>query len=195
MGLTDLLKSFTRSATLGIAMYACGGSDTDDRMGCRDDYDCREPRVCVQGYCEDTSNTNNNNNNDNSGACGDSPFNDRYLTGIAGCGEFQGSLSFDAETCTVRFGDEQGDYSGTQIGPCNYLRDFSCSEVTRHPERCDAYQCALSENNDFYIRECGNGVSLMDNLYTASDSSITQSSCERILNEPWYSACFGTGEP
>ena len=48
MGLTDLLKSFTRASAFGLALYACGGIDDDDegRQGCQDDYDCREPRVC-----------------------------------------------------------------------------------------------------------------------------------------------------
>jgi len=83
MALTDLLKSFTRASAFGIALYACGGSG-EDKQGCQDDYDCREPRVCVQGYCEggngsnnsdsdegarigkgDNNNSNENNNNNN----------------------------------------------------------------------------------------------------------------------------------
>ena len=49
MSLTDVLKSFTRGAALGLALYTCGG---EEKEGCQNDYDCREPRVCVRGYCE-----------------------------------------------------------------------------------------------------------------------------------------------
>ena len=33
-----------------LAMATCGGND--EKMGCQDDFDCREPRICVQGFCE-----------------------------------------------------------------------------------------------------------------------------------------------
>ena len=52
MSLTDLLKSFTRVSALGLALYACGGSD-DDQPGCQDDYDCRESLVCIDSVCQD----------------------------------------------------------------------------------------------------------------------------------------------
>lgn len=56
MGLTDLLKNVGRALTLTAALYSCGG---EEKEGCSTDYDCREPRVCVRGYCEDSRGGNN----------------------------------------------------------------------------------------------------------------------------------------
>ncbi len=55
MTLTDLLygvRRLARPLALGLAVYGCGG-ESNKPEGCQNDYDCREPRVCVRGYCED----------------------------------------------------------------------------------------------------------------------------------------------
>lgn len=66
MTLTDLLKDAYRTvqkaarpALLGLALAYCGPTE-DDSDGCRTDYDCREPRVCVRGYCEGGNGGDNN---------------------------------------------------------------------------------------------------------------------------------------
>ena len=62
MGLTDLLKNIGRSIALTGLLYNCGG---EEKEGCQTDYDCREPRVCVRGYCEGEGGSNNSNSDDN----------------------------------------------------------------------------------------------------------------------------------
>src|SRR3989338_8833130 len=45
---------------VGGPLFGCGGGDQP--QGCQDDYDCREPRVCVRGYCEDSRSGNGGGN-------------------------------------------------------------------------------------------------------------------------------------
>ena len=195
MSLTDLLKSFTRVSALGLALYACGGSD-DDQPGCQDDYDCREPRVCIDSVCQDLSRGNND-----SGDCGDSPFNDKYLLHLINCkeGGFSADsyLYFDAETCIVNSSlgsssQYSSAYSGTRLGikadGCAFVQEFSCSEVIESAkDKCDKYQCALSMNPNLYLIECNSklGILLHDNLYLLSDAPIAFP-CQKPRVEPWF---------
>lgn len=86
--------------SLGLAamMYGCGG---DERQGCRDDYDCREPRVCVEGYCEDSR--GGSGNGGNNPACDNSLVTDICYRYWNEC-----NLSSNSKT-NYRFGDDLND--------------------------------------------------------------------------------------
>ncbi len=201
MSLTDLLKSFTRASVFGVALYACGG---EEKEGCQNDYDCREPRVCVSGYCQNNNGSNNYGSEDetrvDNSACNNSPFNNRYLSDISIC-DSDLTYFFDAETCMVGTSLARNsyrgelEYSGNELGACRFIQNFSCSDVNNYPERCDNYQCALSKNENLFIESCDGGVSLHDNLWMRAIAPVDLTDCERTRKEPWYETCFGTGEP
>lgn len=54
MALNNLIGKLLRGSALSLTLCFsnCGGSDGDDfSSGCRNDTDCRKPRVCLQGEC------------------------------------------------------------------------------------------------------------------------------------------------
>ncbi len=151
MGLTDLLKDAGRALTLTAVLYSCGG---EEKEGCSTDYDCREPRVCVRGYCEGAEDNNYSGNGDSDtaelaanlcqvvwGECGGLPganyqvghsYNDCRERGPefirilqdAGASEF-----LDAVECVA-----SGEYS------CNQLESDHC----RMPEH-DLFACIIDD--------------------------------------------------
>jgi len=202
MALTDLLKSFARASAFGLALYACGG---EEKAGCQTDYDCREPRVCVEGYCEGAGGDDNYDPDGgakvgNDGACGNSPFNNRFLIELSTCNKsYFPTFFFDGETCTAaHLGVAPPEplirYSGTELegSRCIFTRDFSCFNLTYKKELCQDYQCAIRENKNIYIHWCGPDNTLFfDNLWMLFDAPIDIATCERTIAEPWF-GCFRT---
>ena len=153
MTLTDLIGKAVRGTALGLALYVSGCTPAvpDDRDGCNDDYDCREPRVCVQGYCE--------------GSEGESEGESEDLCAIretGPCEDFSGVyevLNFEKTNCyDSRPADER--YIGLVTDSDCYTRAAfvcvnSCDNGIYGP--LDSLNCGLTQGNFARISESGSG--------------------------------------
>lgn len=180
MTLTDLIRRAALNVVLGLA--ACGGeAPAQDR-----------PNLMEECVLEEDS------------RCDNSPFNNTYLWNVATCdaNSIRQPKPASPETCTFYFINDMTEfafpapYSGTTIGSCQYVQNFSCDEVTKNPEKCAAYQCALAQNPQLYIGNCGKGIEL-DHLFLFSCEPFPEKEecLERTREEPWYKGCFTEVQP
>ena len=204
MALTDLLGSALRGAALGLAMYVAGCGNDSEKEGCQDDYDCREPRVCVQGYCE-----GGNGDNDGNGSCGNSPLVGKYLWLVDNCQggsvrpfdtSCQGTLELvdgkrvdiEYSGTTLRLGSQRIELR-RMITESDLSPDDVCGSFNSDFSR---YQCALSQDKQLYLaftseneKRCLEDYST---LFKIEDEPWPgRASCLQIItDEAWFTECF-----
>ena len=100
-------------------MYVAGCGNDSEKEGCQNDYDCREPRVCVRGYCEGSEGEGEGEDN----IC------DRYLKNCP--------FAYDYDTGKLT---DQSSLSSKDYGLCV---EYCVMQGQRDMELCGFIACAV----------------------------------------------------